>query len=45
MMGVTEATISRLDQVELITENTGIEPLEIAISKLTGLALANISTI
>ena len=40
-----EASIPWLDQVELITENTSIYPLEIMISKLKGLALANISII
>ena len=45
MMGVTEKPQSHgWDKVELITENTGIDPLRIAISKLMGLALANIST-
>ena len=40
-----EATTPWLDQVELIAENTGIDPLEIAISKLKGPALADISTV
>ena len=40
-----EATIPWLNQVDLIEENTGIDPLEVAISKLKGLALANISTV
>ena len=39
-----EATIPWLDKVELIAKNTGIDPLEIAISKLKGLALSNISS-
>ena len=40
-----EATIPWLDQVELVGERTGLDPLEAGISKLKGLALANISTI
>ena len=43
--GDREATISWLDQVELTTENSGIDPLEIVISKLKGLALVDISTL
>ena len=39
-----EATIPWLDQVELVVERTGIDPLEVGISKLKGLALADIST-
>ena len=44
-MGMTEATIPWLDQVELVAERTGIDPLQEGISKLKGLALANIITI
>ena len=40
-----EATIPWLDQVELVAERTGIDPLEVGISKLEGLALANINTV
>ena len=40
-----QATIPWLDQVELVAEGTGINPLEVGISKLKGLALADISTV
>ena len=40
-----ESTIPWLDQVELVAERTGIDPLEGGISKLKGVALANISTV
>ena len=40
-----EDTIPWLGQVELVVERTGIDPLEVGISKLKGLALADISTV
>ena len=40
-----ESTISWLDKVELVTERTGFDPLEVGISKLKGLALGDLSTI
>ena len=40
-----EATIPELDQVELVAERTGIDPLEVGISKLKELTLANIVTL
>ena len=39
-----EATIPWLDQVELVAERIGIDPLEVGISKLKGLTLGDIST-
>ena len=36
-----EATILWLDQVELVAKRTGIDPLEVGISKLKGLALGD----
>ena len=39
-----EATIPWLDKMELVAEMTGIDPLEVGISKLKGLSLADIST-
>ena len=39
-----KATIPWLDQVELVAERTGIDPLKVGISKLKGLALGDIST-
>ena len=40
-----KVTIPWLDQVELVAERTGFDPLEVGISKLKGLAPGNISTI
>ena len=40
-----EATIPWLDQVKLVAERTGIEPLEVGMSKLKGLALGDVNTI
>ena len=40
-----EATILCLDQVELVAERTGMDPLEVEISKLKGLALSNVNRI
>ena len=37
-----EATISWSDQVELVAERTGIDPSDIEIRKLKGLALGNV---
>ena len=34
-----------LDQVELVAERTGIDPLEVGITKLKGLALGDVNTI
>ena len=34
-----------LDQVELVEERTGLDPLEVGVSKLKGLAPGDISTI
>ena len=34
-----------LDHIEMVTENTGINPLKVGISKLRGLALGSITTI
>ena len=34
-----------LDQVQLVAERTGNDPVEVGISKLKGLALGNINTI
>ena len=39
------AAILWLDHIEMVVENTGIDPLEVGISKLKGLALGNITTI
>ena len=39
------ATIPWSDHIEMVAENTGINPLEVGISKLQGLALGNITTI
>ena len=39
-----ERIIPWLDQVELVAKRTGIDPLEVGISKLKGLALDNINT-
>ena len=40
-----EAPIPWLGQVELVAERTGIEPLEVGISKQRGLALGYVNTI
>ena len=40
-----EATILWLDQVKLVAERTGIDSLEVGISKLKGLAPGNVKTI
>ena len=40
-----EATIPWLDQVEVVAKRTGIDPLEVGISKLKGLALGDVNTI
>ena len=40
-----ESTLTWLDQVELVAERTGFDPLEVGISKLKGLTLGDISTI
>ena len=37
--------LSWFDQVELVAERTGFEPLEVRISKLKGLTQGDISTI
>ena len=34
-----------MDQVELVAERTGIDPLEVGIRKIKGLGLADISTV
>ena len=39
------ATIPWLDQVELLAERTGNDPVDVGISKLKGLALDDINTI
>ena len=39
------ATIPWLDQVELVVERTCIDPLEVGVSMLKGLALGDITTI
>ena len=39
------AAIPQLDQVELVAERTGNDPVEVDISKLKGLALGDINTI
>ena len=44
-MGVTERPQSHQHQVELVAERRGIDPLEVGVSKLKGLTLANISTV
>ena len=38
-------TIPWLDHIEMVAENTGIDPLEVGIGKLKGLALGNITAI
>ena len=40
-----EATIPWLDQIEMVMERTGFDPLELGISKFKGLALGNVNTI
>ena len=39
------STIPWLDQVEVVAERTGNDPVEVGIRKLTGLALGDINTI
>ena len=39
------ATIPWLDHIDMVAENTGIDPLKVGISKIKGLALADIATI
>ena len=41
----TAATIHWLDQVKLVVERTGNNPVEVGISKLKGLVLGDINTI
>ena len=40
-----DATILWLDHIEMIVEKTGLDPLEVGISKLKRLAIGNINTI
>ena len=39
------ATLPWLDHIEMVAENTGIDPLKVGISKLKGLALGDITAI
>ena len=40
-----DAMIQWLDHIEMVAEEIGIDPLEVGISKLKGLALGDINTI
>ena len=40
-----KATITWLDQFKLVAKRTGIDPLEVSISKLKGLALGDVNII